>query len=49
MFPGAGLPEVGWAFGKAGKKLIVFSFFLNSIQHVYGAQHPPFDPLVHGT
>uniref|UniRef100_A0AC11DFH5 TBC1 domain family member 22A n=1 Tax=Ovis aries TaxID=9940 RepID=A0AC11DFH5_SHEEP len=20
-----------------------------SIQHVYGAQHPPFDPLVHGT
>uniref|UniRef100_UPI002953EA3D TBC1 domain family member 22A-like n=1 Tax=Panthera onca TaxID=9690 RepID=UPI002953EA3D len=23
--------------------------FLNSIQHVYGAQHPPFDPLLHGT
>ncbi|XP_063099859.1 TBC1 domain family member 22A isoform X3 [Cavia porcellus] len=22
---------------------------LRSIQHVYGAQHPPFDPLVHGT
>ncbi|XP_064431651.1 TBC1 domain family member 22A-like [Mirounga angustirostris] len=20
-----------------------------SIQHVYGAQHPPFDPLLHGT
>lgn len=22
---------------------------LCSIQHVYGAQHPPFDPLLHGT
>ncbi|KAG8517973.1 TBC1 domain family member 22A [Galemys pyrenaicus] len=22
---------------------------LSSIQHVYGAQHPPFDPLLHGT
>uniref|UniRef100_A0A8D0MV05 TBC1 domain family member 22A n=1 Tax=Sus scrofa TaxID=9823 RepID=A0A8D0MV05_PIG len=22
---------------------------LESIQHVYGAQHPPFDPLLHGT
>nr|DBA31280.1 TPA: hypothetical protein GDO54_007156 [Pyxicephalus adspersus] len=20
-----------------------------SIQHVYGAQHPPFDPVLHGT
>uniref|UniRef100_A0A8C6FXQ2 TBC1 domain family member 22A n=1 Tax=Moschus moschiferus TaxID=68415 RepID=A0A8C6FXQ2_MOSMO len=30
-------------------KLIYSPSFLNSIQHVYGAQHPPFDPLVHGT
>lgn len=35
--------------GKAEEKLICFPFFLNSIQHVYGAQHPPFDPLLHGT
>uniref|UniRef100_A0A8C9VYK8 TBC1 domain family, member 22a n=1 Tax=Scleropages formosus TaxID=113540 RepID=A0A8C9VYK8_SCLFO len=30
--------------------LILFFFFLpllSSIQHVYGAQHPPFDPLLH--
>lgn len=25
----------------------IFCLFLLSIQHVYGAQHPPFDPRLH--
>lgn len=37
-----------WALGKGGGANL-FPFFLTSIQHVYGAQHPPFDPLSHGT
>lgn len=38
-----------WGPCEHREKLIDSPSFLNSIQHVYGAQHPPFDPLVHGT